>query len=72
MPNEIQTANVEIEEIDEDFSKDDYGFILGPDGSLKTFMLPEHLMSDPPEEVTQILSLFGIDSIYELENRVLH
>jgi hypothetical protein len=29
-------------------------------------------MSDPPEEVMAILSLFGIDNIYELENRILH
>lgn len=74
MPNETQVANLEIEEIeeDDDFCKDDYGFVLGPNGELKSFMMPENLMSEPPEEVTKILSLFGIDSIYELENRVLH
>lgn len=74
MPNEAQVANLEIEEIeeDDDFCKDDYGFILGPNGELKSFMMPDNLMSEPPEEVTEILSLFGIDSIYELENRVLH
>jgi hypothetical protein len=72
--NPIAAADVEIEEIEdtEDFGKDDFGFILGPDGELKTFMMPEHLMSDPPEEVMAILSLFGIDNIYELENRILH
>jgi len=74
MPNETQVANLEIEEIeeDDDFCKDDYGFVLGPNGELKSIMFPENLMSEPPEEVTKILSLFGIDSIHELENRVLH
>lgn len=74
MPNETQVANLEIEEIeeDDDFCKDDYGFVLGPNGELKSIMFPENLMSEPPEEVTKILSLFGIDGLHELENRVLH
>jgi|APGre2960657468_1045069.scaffolds.fasta_scaffold243784_1 hypothetical protein len=74
MPNETQVANLEIEEIeeDDDFCKDDYGFVLGPSGELKSIMFPENLMSSPPEAVTKILSLFGIDGLHELENRVLH
>ena len=55
-----------------DVGKDDFAFVLGPDGDLKTFMIPEHLMEDPPEEVKMILSLFGIDDIHELEHRTLH
>jgi hypothetical protein len=68
------SAKVEIEELDEtsDVGKDDFAFVLGPDGDLKTFMIPEHLMEDPPEEVKMILSLFGIDDIHELEHRTLH
>lgn len=74
MPNNSIAATVEIEEFEEteDISKDDFAFVIGPDGNLKTFMIPEHLMDDPPEEVSIILSLFGIDDIHELENRVLH
>jgi hypothetical protein len=74
MPNNGIIASVEVEEFEEteDVGKDDFAFVLGPDGDLKTFMIPEHLMEDPPEEVKLILSLFGIDNIYELENRTLH
>jgi len=70
--NVVATQAVEEFEETEDFGKDDYGFILGPDGELKTFMIPEHLMEDPPEEVLAILSIFGIDDIHDLEDRTLH
>jgi len=75
MPNNNVETVVEIEEYDEttnEYGPDDFGFVLGPDGDLKSFMIPEHLMDDPPEEVLIILSLFGIDDIHDLENRTLH
>jgi len=68
-------ATVEIEEYQEDEDEmhhDDFGFIIGPDGSLKSVMYPEHLMDDPPQEIQAILSVFGIDSFNELGNRTLH
>ena len=73
MPNNI-AISVDIEEFEEteDFSRDDFGFVIGPDGELKSFMIPEHLMEDPPEEVLLILKLFGIEDIHELENPTLH
>ena len=40
MPNNPNiSASVEIEEFEEteDFSKDDFAFVIGPDGDLKTF-----------------------------------
>jgi hypothetical protein len=74
MPNNASAVSIEIEEFEEteDFGKDDFGFILGPNGELKTFMIPEHLMTEPPEEVKMILSIFGIDDINDLENKLLH
>ena len=75
MPNDNVIATVEIEDYDEEvaeYGKDDFGFILGPDGELKSFMIPEHLMEDPPEEVKMIFELFGIDDIHELNRRTLH
>ena len=66
-------ATVEIEEYqEEDYSQDDFGFIIGPDGSLKSVMYPEHLMEDPPQEIQAILSVFGIDSFNDLGNKTLH
>lgn len=74
MPNQVTADIVEVlEDEDEDeFSSDDFGFIIGPDGELKSLMVPEHLMDDPPEKVQMILSLFGIDSIHELGNKIIH
>lgn len=75
MPNNATTNVVEIEEEyneESDFGRDDYGFIIGPDGDLKSIIMPEHLMEDPPEEIKLILSIFGIDNIHELENKPLH
>ena len=74
MSNNNVDAVVTIEEYDEEneYGPDDFGFVLGPDGDLKSFMIPEHLMKDPPEEVLAILSIFGIDNIHDLENRTLH
>jgi hypothetical protein len=69
--HEAQVTTEEYTEND-DYGPDDYGFVLGPDGSLKSFMIPEHLMSDPPEEVKMILEIFGIDDIHELGDRILH
>ena len=70
-PDKNNSEPEEFEET-EDFGRDDYGFVLRPDGDLKTFMIPEHLMEDPPEEVLMILRIFGIDSIHDLEDRTLH
>jgi hypothetical protein len=73
MSNNFEAA-ISIEEYseDDDFGPDDFTFVLGPDGELKSFIIPEHLMDDPPEEVQLILNFFGIESIYDLENRTLH
>lgn len=57
---------------DEDFDDDDYGFIISPNGKLKTFMFPEDLMDDPPPEIRRILKIFGIKSIHQLDPRTLH
>jgi hypothetical protein len=74
MSSNNAAITVEIEEIDEndDFGRDDFGFIIGPDGELKSLMIPEHLMDDPPEEVLAILEMFGIDDIHDIDNRLLH
>lgn len=73
MSEPLNTTSIEedIEENDE-FTADDFGFIIGPDGELKSVMYPEHLMEDPPEEIKMILQIFGIEDIDTLENRTLH
>lgn len=73
MPNHVTADVVEVLEYEEDeVSSDDFGFVIGPDGELKSLMVPEHLMDDPPEEVKIILKLFGIEDIHELGNKTVH
>lgn len=63
---------VEDEIIEEEFSADDFSFTIGPDGELKSILIPSHLMDNPPVEVTLILRIFGIDDIHLLNERTIH
>lgn len=72
MPDNIVTDTSIEEHEDDDFSPNDFGFIIGPDGELKSVMYPEHLMEEPPEEIKLILEIFGIDNIDTIESRVIH
>lgn len=74
MPTNPNTEDFIIEEVEaeDEQSADDFGFIIGPDGELKSMMIPEHLMEDPPETVMLILKLFGIDDINSVGDRTLH
>jgi len=73
MPNNPSIATAVEEEFEnEEYDPNDYGFIIGPDGNLKTLMIPEHLMEDPPEEVMAILEIFGIDNIHDIEDKIIH
>lgn len=68
--------NLIVEEVDDeddgDFNETDYGFIIDANGALKTMMLPEDLMGDPPPEIKKILRIFGIKDIHQFEPRTLH
>ena len=62
---------------DEDFSEEelengDYEFIIRADGELKSILIPEDLMDDPPRSVKKILKIFGITDIHSLNNGTLH
>lgn len=70
--NPATDFSVEEEVVEDEFAADDFGFVIGFDGQLKSIVIPEHLMEEPPEEVQMILSFFGIDSIHQLDSRTLH
>jgi hypothetical protein len=74
MPNSIQSTDVFIDEYEETNpdNAEDFTFVLDSEGSLKSFSVPQHLMDNVPEEVALILSLFGIDDIYDLSNKTIH
>jgi hypothetical protein len=61
-----------IEEQKDDDFDEDFGFIIGPGGELKSLMIPDELMDEPPLEVKKILKIFGIKNIHCLEDRTLH
>jgi hypothetical protein len=63
----------EVEDLEfDDFNSDDYGFILGPDGELKSIMFPEDLIENPPPKIVKILKILGVANIHQLEPRTLH
>ena len=64
--------NEEEDFSDEEFSEGDYGFIISPNGELKSMMLPEDLMEDPPKSIKKILKIFGIVDIHAITNSTLH
>ena len=61
----------ELTEVEE-FSEDDYGFVIGANGELKAVVFPDILMEDPPIEVRRILKILGIKNIHQMEPRTLH
>lgn len=74
MPKEKELEIVDDHDDEEyaDFDDSDYGFIIGPDGELKSVMFPEDLMFDPPKEIKKILKIFGIKDINDLSVKTLH
>jgi hypothetical protein len=72
MPENIQENIIEVAEFEDDFSPDDFAFTIGPDGELKSIIIPQHLMKDPPEEVLSILRIYGIETLEEITDRTLH
>jgi len=71
-----KTAQQEINQddvYDTEISDDDYGFILGPDGELKSLFLPESLPFKTPKNIARILKVFGITDISNVYNdQTLH
>jgi len=62
-----------IEGFEDDIGDNDYVFVLGEDGQLKTVFLPDEIPVDTPEKVQQILTVFGIDDIDNIcKNATLH
>jgi len=55
-----QDLELEIDELDAEIADDDYGFILGPDGELKSLFLPDVIPFKSPKNVAKILKIFGI------------
>ena len=66
--NEIDLQDV----YDDEITDEDYGFVLGPDGELKSVFVPSDMMSEIPEKVKNIFKLFGIDDPHSVYVHTLH
>lgn len=72
MSQNLATGYMIEETVTDDTDADDFCFVIGPDGDLKSIMIPEHLMDDPPESVQMILKMYGIDNIHQIDGRTIH
>lgn len=73
MPKNEEFIDIEVEEDDiDDLADDDFGFIISSTGELKSMMIPDFLMDDPPAEVKKILKIFGIKDIHTIDSRTIH
>ena len=57
---------------DSDIGEEDYGFILGPDGELKSVFLPDVIPFKQPKNIQKIFKMFGIVDAEALDNTTLH
>lgn len=63
MPNNKIEKNLpETDEYDE-ITDEDYGFVVGPDGDLKSVFLPVVYSPEIPDNVRKIFKIFGVDDI---------
>ena len=69
MSNRTRTeVEQEIDEMYEtDISDEDYGFIVGPDGELKSLFLPDNVPFKAPKNIEKILKIFGIKDISNID-----
>jgi hypothetical protein len=57
---------------DTDIGDEDYGFIVGPDGKLKSVFLPDVIPFKQPKNIQKIFKMFGISDAEALDNTTLH
>ncbi len=68
-----QDQEITIDDVfDTEITEDDYGFIVGPDGELKSVFLPDNLPFKTHKRIQRILKIFGIVDPAQLENNTLH
>lgn len=74
LTNKPEPVENETLEFDYEIQEEDYVFVIGPDGKLKSVMLPdEELTFNPPEEVKKIMDIYNVaDLDYLSEPRILH
>jgi hypothetical protein len=72
MTKMAREEELELDVYDTDIGDEDYGFIFGPDGELKSVFLPDELPFRVPEKIAKILEMFGVQDPEQLDNPTLH
>ena len=62
----LQSQELEILEEYEGVDDDDYVLVINADGKLKSFILPEEYVFNPPKKIRQIMKLYGIKDLDNL------
>jgi hypothetical protein len=71
--SKLATEEVTFEQIhDGELDDDDYCFIIGPDGELKTVITPTVLPFKTPKNIQKILKMYGIHDSAQLGDNTLH
>jgi hypothetical protein len=55
-----------------DIGDEDYAFVIGPDGKLKSVFLPDVVPFTQPKSIQKIFKMFGIRDAEQLDNPTLH
>ena len=59
--------------LDDTLADDDYCIIVGPDGELKSIMIPDHVPFELPEKVSKLLAIFDITDVDNIAgNATIH
>jgi hypothetical protein len=67
MSNRSQIEQEFDDSYETDIADDDYGFIIGPDGELKTLFLPDNVPFKAPKNIEKILKILGINDISNVD-----
>jgi len=68
-----QDQEAEMQDIyDTEITDEDYGFIFGPDGELKSVFLPDRMPFKCPKKIAKILKIFGVNDPEQLNDTTLH
>lgn len=71
---ESQVEEFDVEEMYEtEISGEDYAFIIGANGELKSICLPDEIPFKPPKNIARLLKIFGINDIGDISgDETLH
>ena len=61
-----KNKDVALDEYDDEYDEitdEDYGFVIGPDGELKSVFLPVEYTPDIPDSVRKIFKILGITDL---------